>query len=117
MARIHQAVPRGASQGALLRVRPHEPKHRIPLSEGLRKLLGGRTTRELATLAGLSEAGLSRLLRGQRDAKGTTLRKVSKVLGCTMEQLLVAVTQGAERREGMEETRGLLARVRRGGLD
>ena len=48
----------------------------------------GISQRELAERIGVTEVSISRYVNGQRVASSYTLYKISKVLGCTMEDLL-----------------------------
>lgn len=51
----------------------------------------GISQRELAERIGVTEVSISRYVTGQRTPSGLTLCKISKVLGCTMEDLLKGV--------------------------
>lgn len=48
----------------------------------------GISQRELAERIGVTEVSISRYVTGKRVASGMTLYKISKVLGCTVEDLL-----------------------------
>ena len=51
----------------------------------------GISQRELAERIGVTAVSISRYITGKRVASGMTLYKISRVLGCTMEDLLKGV--------------------------
>ena len=54
----------------------------------------GISQRELAERIGITEVSISRYVAGQRAPSSLTLCKISKVLGCTMEDLLSGCNTG-----------------------
>lgn len=54
------------------------------------------TQRELASMVGKTETTMSRYINGSREPSAITLFRMSKIFGCTMEDLMYGVMDGQE---------------------
>lgn len=66
------------------------------LGENLRKLRNERhiTQQDLANVSGVSKETISKIESGKQNATSTSLVKLAKGLGCTVDQLVMGIEDG-----------------------
>lgn len=57
----------------------------------IKSLMGARTQREIASLAGMTQGNMSMLLAGKRRVSLVLLERLARALDCKVEDLLTAV--------------------------